>query len=84
MKASIVRIGNSRGIRLPKSLIHQYHLGNSVELVAERDSISIRPSRDPRAGWADAARRIAGLPEDPGLAEWRKAGSQWDRNMWKW
>lgn len=84
MKISVIRIGNSRGIRLPKTLIQQYRLGDSVELVAERDSIVIKPSRNPRAGWAEAARRVANLPDDPELKAWREFPNRWDKKGWKW
>ena len=84
MKAAIVRIGNSRGIRLPKALIQQYHLGTSVELVAERGAIMIKPLKNPRAGWAEAAKRVAHLPDDPDLKAWRDFPNKWDAKGWKW
>ena len=84
MKASLVRIGNSRGIRLPKTLIEQYRLGETVELVAERDAIRIRASKHPRAGWAEAAKRFAGQADDPDLAAWRNFPNAWDAKGWKW
>ncbi len=84
MKAAIVRIGNSRGIRLPKALIQQDQRGTSVELVAERAAIRIKPAKNPRAGWAEAARRIARLPEDPDLKAWRAFPNEWDATGWEW
>lgn len=58
MKARIVRIGNSRGIRLPKTLLEEARLGNEVELQAEPGRILISKAAKPRAGWAEAARRM--------------------------
>ncbi len=46
MKTELVRIGNSRGIRIPKPLIEQCGLGNNVELRVENDSLVISP-----CGW---------------------------------
>ena len=58
MKAHIVRIGNSRGIRLPKTLLQEAQLKDEVELQAEPGRILISKTAKPRAGWAEAARRM--------------------------
>ena len=52
MKAHIVRIGNSRGIRLPKTLLQEAQLDDEVELQAEPGRILISKTSKPRAGWA--------------------------------
>ena len=52
MKARIVRIGNSKGIRIPKPLLDQTGLQGEVEIQAKNGSLIIRPTRKPRAGWA--------------------------------
>jgi antitoxin MazE len=64
MKAHIVRIGNSRGIRLPKTLLQETQLENEVELQAEPGRILISKTTKPRAGWAEAARRMRARDED--------------------
>jgi antitoxin MazE len=46
MKARLVQIGNSRGIRLPKPLIEQAGLGEDVELVVRHGGILIEPADD--------------------------------------
>ena len=55
MQAALVRIGNSQGIRLPKAAIEQAGLGKLLELEVVEGGIMIRPARDSRAGWAQAA-----------------------------
>ena len=55
MRAKLVRIGNSRGIRLPKPLIEQAGLSDEVELEARKGAIVISPVNGTRAGWEDAA-----------------------------
>jgi antitoxin MazE len=55
MKAKIVRIGNSRGIRIPKPLLEEAGLQEQVELRIVEGGIMIAAERVPRAGWADAA-----------------------------
>ena len=68
MKARIVRIGNSRGVRLPKALIEQSGLGEEVELRVQPGAILIHSVAQPRAGWAEAARRLGSAPCASGLA----------------
>ena len=55
MKAKIVRIGNSRGIRIPKPLLEEAGLEDQVELRVVDGGIMIAAERGTRAGWADAA-----------------------------
>ena len=64
MKAYIVRIGNSRGIRLPKTLLQKAQLEDEVELRAEPGHILISKTAKPRAGWAEAARHMRARDED--------------------
>jgi len=82
MKTELVRIGNSRGIRIPKPLIEQCGFGDQVDLRVENDSLIISPPRLPREGW-EAKFRAAGSPtEDEQLLE---AGvNEFDRKEWRW
>ena len=69
MKARLVRIGNSRGIRLPRPLIEEAHLPDDVDLRVEDGTIVIAPAKGVRQGWLEAARRSDhGDPPDPGDA----------------
>jgi antitoxin MazE len=54
MRTNIIRIGNSRGIRIPKPLLEQAGLGETVQLVAKKGQLIIQPDRAPREGWAEA------------------------------
>ncbi|MCX6614940.1 MAG: AbrB/MazE/SpoVT family DNA-binding domain-containing protein [Acidobacteria bacterium] len=65
----IVRIGNSRGIRIPKALLDQAQLPEEVELHAERGRLVVKASRGPRFGWTDAARVMHARGEDRLLDE---------------
>lgn len=59
-----MRVGNSRGIRLPKTLLDQAGLPDEVELVAEPGRIVIEAAARPRAGWAAAAQAMAERGDD--------------------
>ena len=58
MGSRIVRIGNSRGIRLPKVILEEAQLTDEVELRTEHGRIVICAAAKPRSGWAEAARRM--------------------------
>ena len=82
MKARIVRIGNSKGIRFPKTLLQEAQLEDEVELQAEPGRILISKSARPRAGWADAARRMSAKGEDSLLDP--PTATRFDKEDWKW
>jgi antitoxin MazE len=52
--AKLTKIGNSRGVRLPKALIEQAGLIDEVELTVRDGEIIIANHRHPRQGWAEA------------------------------
>lgn len=55
MKIDIIKIGNSKGIRLPKAVLEQLGLTDEAELeIKGREAIIRAPSRKPRAGWEKA------------------------------
>ena len=82
MKTRIVRIGNSRGIRLPKVVLEEAQLADEVELRAERGRIVISATSRPRAGWAEAARRMRARGEDQLLDP--PVATRFDRKEWQW
>ena len=82
MKTKIVRIGNSRGVRLPKPLLEEAGLGEEVEIRVRAGEIVISPSKDPRAGWAEAARALNQRKEDRLLDE--PTSTHFDREEWTW
>jgi antitoxin MazE len=55
VRAKLVKIGNSRRIRLANPLLEVAGLADEVEIEAAPGVLTIRPSLHPRAGWAEAA-----------------------------
>jgi antitoxin MazE len=51
MEVSVVKIGNSKGIRLSKTLLDKYKIRDSVNLVLKKNHIIIKPLSRPRKGW---------------------------------
>ena len=78
----IVRIGNSRGIRVPKLLLEQADLPDEVELRAEPGRLIVRAAARPRAGWAAAARTMRERDEDVLLDP--TTSTKFDGTDWKW
>lgn len=69
MKVSIIKIGNSKGLRLPKSLLKRYNIKDQVELVFEAEHILLKPIDQPRAGWAEAFEKIKDEGDNEALIE---------------
>jgi antitoxin MazE len=82
MKARLIKIGNSRGVRLPKPLIEEAGLIDEVELVLGDGSVIIAPAKRPRAGWAEAAQALRARNGDRLLDP--PAPTRFDDEDWKW
>ncbi|MGH7378488.1 MAG: AbrB/MazE/SpoVT family DNA-binding domain-containing protein [Gemmatimonadales bacterium] len=82
MKTRLVRIGNSRGIRLPKPVIEEAGLADEVELRVRPGAIVIAPAAGPRAGWAEAAKRLRDRDGDRLLEP--VTSTRFDEQAWTW
>ena len=82
MRAKIVRIGNSQGVRIPRPLIEQAGLDEQVELHVEGATIVIRPARVAREGWSSAFAQMSSVGDDS-LLDGPSSGS-FDEDEWDW
>jgi antitoxin MazE len=82
MKARLIRIGNSRGVRLPKTIITQAGLTEEVELGVRDGAVVIARVTTTRSGWASAAREMRHRDEDRLLAP--PTPTRFDEEEWKW
>jgi len=65
MNVSIIRIGNSRGIRIPKEILDRCQVEDAVDLKVEKNKIVLEPlKRVPREGWDQAARQMHEVGDD--------------------
>ena len=81
MKTRLIRIGNSRGVRLPKPFIAQAGLSDEVELSIHQGAIVIASAAVPRAGWAEAAQELHQRDQDqldPPVP------ARFDETEWEW
>lgn len=65
MLVSVVAIGNSKGIRIPKSVIEQLHISDKVEMEVDNQQIILKPhNRKPREGWENAFKEMHNSQDD--------------------
>ncbi|MFP4342883.1 MAG: AbrB/MazE/SpoVT family DNA-binding domain-containing protein [Cyclobacteriaceae bacterium] len=64
MEVSIIQIGNSRGLRLNKSVLDKYNIKDKVEVILEKGQIVLRPIDTPRKGWDEAFKEMHENQED--------------------
>ena len=69
MQTKLIRIGNSQGVRLPKSIIEQIGIVDQLEMEVSDGCVIIRPASSPRDDWAEAAAACHQVGEDT-LDDW--------------
>mgnify|MGYP000553035847 FL=1 len=58
MELSIIDIGNSKGIRLSKTILEKYCISDKAELILEKGYMIIKPKPEPRKGWDKAFKKM--------------------------
>ena len=85
MKTKVIKIGNSRGIRLPKVILQQVGINDEVNLEVDRDRIILEPIHHRRNGWQEAFLKMASNSDDQLLdGEDTISQSSWDDDEWIW
>jgi antitoxin MazE len=84
MKARIVKIGNSQGVRIPKLLLERSNLAEEVILEAQDSQIIIRSAKQPRQDWESAFRAMAERGDDKLVDQELLAQTRWDEDEWQW
>jgi antitoxin MazE len=84
MQAKIIKIGNSKGLRIPKAILEQCKMENIVNLTVEEGKLVITPYKNPREGWEEAARKLAASGDDS-LLDAEYVGYPLDNDdEWEW
>lgn len=83
MRARVIKIGNSQGLRIPKPILEQTGIMDDVEIEVEKNQIIIRPVKNAREGW-DAAFKSMGEKGDDKLIIDDSISNLWDENEWQW
>ena len=84
MKARIVAIGNSQGIRIPRPLLEKSGLHGEVELSAKKGMLVVQAASRPRGGWADAFRDMGNHQDDRLVDDPVGPATSWDDEEWSW
>ena len=82
MKTQIIKIGNSKGIRIPKPLLEQSRLDGEVELEVVNEGLLIRSSEKPRTSWEKAFKAMAEDEDDEMIVE--DSANQFEKEKWRW
>ncbi len=82
MKTQIIKIGNSKGIRIPKPLLEQSNLKGEVELEVRDEGLLIKSSQEPRFNWAEAFQEMSENDGDEMIIE--DASNDFEKEGWRW
>ncbi|MCX5757541.1 MAG: AbrB/MazE/SpoVT family DNA-binding domain-containing protein [Candidatus Hydrogenedentes bacterium] len=80
-RTQLIRVGNSRGIRIPQPLIEQVGLGKEVELSIQGTRLIVRAARR-REGWEESFKAMAAEEGDRLLDP--ETPTEWDETEWTW
>ena len=82
MELSVINIGNSKGIRLSKTILEKYNINDKIELILEKGYIILKPKAEPRKDWDQAFKKMHengddqllmdDVFEDENFEEWNK------------
>jgi antitoxin MazE len=84
IRARIVKIGNSQGIRIPKTVLDQVGLKGEVEIDVQGGRLVLSPVAGPRAGWAADFAAMARAGDDEMLDAGDVLPTEWDEREWDW
>ncbi len=83
MKVNLIAIGNSKGVRIPSSVIKECGFGEQIEMRVEHGIVMLEPARRIRDGWDGAFARMAAA-EDDALLIPDTMEHDWDKDAWEW
>lgn len=82
MELSVINIGNSKGIRLSKTILEKYNISDKIEIILEKGFIILKPKAEPRKGWDKVFKKMHengddqllmdDVFEDENFEEWSK------------
>ena len=84
VKTRIIKIGNSKGIRIPKPILEQLGFSGEVEPEVLSNQLVVRAVNQPRRQWEAYFKAMADagddqLPDDEPLIV-----SEWEESEWEW
>lgn len=64
MDINIIKVGNSKGLRIPKAILEEYQIEDKVEITLKSDCIELRPKNQPRHNWHEKFKEMADNKDD--------------------
>lgn len=84
MEAAIIKIGNSKGLRLSKTILEKYNIKDKVEMILEKGQIVLRPISKPRNGWEKEFEKMRQNNDDELLINAIFEDENLDENLEEW
>jgi antitoxin MazE len=84
MKTRLIKIGRTKGVRIPAALLKKSRLTDEVQVDAIEGQITIRPKKNPREGWKKEFKRMAANGDDQLFRGDPLLLSNWDETEWQW
>jgi antitoxin MazE len=85
MKTKVIKIGNSKGIRIPRHMLEQSGLKSEVEIEVKDKTIVLKPTTKIREDWDNAFQKMSENKDDILLdEEYLKNSTSWENEEWEW
>ena len=84
MRARVIKIGNSQGLRIPKPILEQTGIMDDVEIEVDKNQIIIRPVKNAREGWDQAFKKMGEKGDDDAIIDGENMSHSWDEEEWQW
>jgi len=86
MKVQIIKIGNSKGIRIPKSTLKDCGFRDEADMQVKDNKLILSPVKKAREGWEEQFIKLTKnqINPDDDLKEFREFTTEWEENEWEW
>jgi antitoxin MazE len=84
MKAKLIQIGNSKGIRIPKSVLEQCDFEEDVKIEVRRKKLIVYSDKKARKNWDAEFKNKTASVKDRSLAEFNRVSTDWESKEWEW
>ncbi len=85
MKTKVIKIGNSKGIRIPRHMLEQSGLKSEVEIEVKDKTIILKSTSKIRDDWESAFQKMSENNDDVLMdKEYLENTISWDNEEWEW
>ena len=80
MRTNLIKIGNSKGVRITSNIIKECELGNGIEIKVLDKKVIVEAIREPRLDWNNSFEKMHKNKEDVLVNE---SSNDFDKD-WEW